>query len=773
MSGMLLRVKVWVGRHRLRLVVSAVLIGIVAGLAMGIAMGTRRTSSAPDRYTRFAGGDPDLVITQQSGPSLQDNVADLPGVRSTKAFVFVPSFLLSPVDGSLVFEPNPFAGDDDAFGTRAVEGRLTDPAEPNEFVVNRAMATLLRDRFGTRIGDSFQVASFDQAQVAANFDSFDSPAVAPFPATLVGVTESPSDFDEASPQMVFSRAYLGAHPEVGVVQTIIEVHLDEGAEPRTVMDAVHRMPYGEDAYSTTDRVVSDSARRAVRFQVTALWLVSALSTLAAAVVIVQVVSRTVRVSDDERRSILAIGWQRSHLAVERVIEGVIAAAMAAPIAAVIAYAITSRFPVGLLRLLEPTPGARADWTLTVLGVFLVVAVVTTAAVLVGLGRHATTATRDASGSVGTKIVARGASMPLAVGISFASADIHGRRPWGSRVAGAVGIAGLVGSAIVGLSLTRIVEHPASWGVNFDTLVGNPYNSSAEDVVGPVSSNPNVADVTGANIGSVTINGSNVATIGFDSVKGDLAPTVLRGRDPLQPNELGIGAEVARHLDVDIGDTVEVAGTSGEASPFTIVGIVVVPGNAGDGAAMIFDSYERLNPGAIENIALANFAEGAPAAAIEELLEVGYSPPDALPTPTSVQALQRVTAAPLLLGIVLAVLLFLGCAYLLATSVRARQRDLAILRALGSDSRQLRAIVHWQASLVGVTIMLIGVPLGILLGRWIIELLTTALGIVPGAEVPVPVIGLFALLPVVVANGLALLPGRRASRVRLAPLTLDR
>ena len=42
---------------------------------------------------------------------------------------------------------------------------------------------------------------------------------------LVGITEAPSDFDETSPQMVFSRSYLAAHPDVGVVQTIIAVYL--------------------------------------------------------------------------------------------------------------------------------------------------------------------------------------------------------------------------------------------------------------------------------------------------------------------------------------------------------------------------------------------------------------------------------------------------------------------------------------------------------------------------------------------------------------------
>ena len=55
-------------RGWLPLLASAVLVGCTAGLAMGVVAGTWRTSSAPDRYTADAGGDPDLTITQMYGP---------------------------------------------------------------------------------------------------------------------------------------------------------------------------------------------------------------------------------------------------------------------------------------------------------------------------------------------------------------------------------------------------------------------------------------------------------------------------------------------------------------------------------------------------------------------------------------------------------------------------------------------------------------------------------------------------------------------------------
>ncbi|MEO7369727.1 MAG: ABC transporter permease [Ilumatobacteraceae bacterium] len=772
-SAIKLRVRLWVGRHRVRLVVTAVLIGVASGLVMGIAAGARRTASAPDRYTRSAGGDPDLLITQLSGRPLNDLVAQLPGVTSAQALVFVPSFLVSPLDGSLLLEPNSFAGHDDTVGERVVVGRFSDPARPNEFTVNRPLASFLAERFGTRVGDDFQVASYDQSQVAANFTTVDKPAVARFTATLVGVTESPTEFDDPSQQVVFPGSFLAAHPDVGVVQTRIAVHVAAGVDPHDVMNAVHQLPNGADAYAMPSRVVSDSARRAVRFQVTALWLVCALSAIAAAVVIVQLVSRTVRVSGDERQALLALGWRRSDLAVERSIEGGIAAALAAPTATIVAYLLTKLFPLGVLRSFEPDRGARIDWLVTALGVVGGAAVVMTTAAIVG-NHHTRRATaRGIVAGFADTAATRGARMPLSVGARFASTDAGGRRSWFSLLAGVVGVAGLVGATLVGLSVTRIVERPDRWGVNYDALFGNPFVDTAADIVTPILDNPDVLAVTGANIGSVTINGSDTATIGFDSAKGHLLPTVLNGRDPRTVGEIGLGAEVARRLHVNVDDAVQVAGDSGEPRKLTVVGIVVTPGSAGNGAAMTFDAYHELNSRATQNLALVDFRPGSPADVADAVAAANFTPPGALITPTSVRALERVTAAPFLLAAVLTLLLVVACAYLLTTSVRARQRDLAILRSLGADSGQLRAVVHWQASLVAAMVLIVAVPLGIIVARTVVALLTDALGITPGADVPALVVAAVIGTALIVANVLALLPARRAARARIVQLSLDR
>lgn len=772
MPAMAFRCKAWLRRSLPAVVVTVLLIGVTSGLALTIASGARRTQTAPDRYTAQAGGDPDLVINQLGGPPLRDQVARLPGVTSARSQAFVPAFLVSPLDGSPLLEPNAFAGDDRFIGARIVEGRFTDPASPDEFTVNGPMASLLAKRFGTSVGDRFEVVAFTQEQVAAGFESLDEPAARSFTARLVGVSRSPVEFEDSSPGMVFPPSFLAAHPDVGVVQTQIAVRLD-GTDPAEVMDAVRSLPHGGDAYAIPFPVVSETARRAVRFQATALWLVTALCVVAAAVVVVQITSRVLSISREERRSMRALGWRQTDFAVEGLVEATFMAVLAAPIAVSMAYALSSAFPLGVLRTFEPTRGARMESPVSVLGLLLMTAVVLVTGWVAGMRRDRASAVPRSSGNVVSWMPMGNAGMPRHVGARFALSGSSGRTPWGSLVAGAIGLGGLVGSVVVGQTLVTVIDTPDRWGSNYDRLFGNPYTETDSDIVTQVAENPDVAAATGANIGSLNINGSDTAALGFDNAKGRLLPIVLRGRAPTRADEIGLGAEVARRLDVAIDDAVEVAGASGKARSLRVVGIVVTPDSAGNGAAVPFSTYRALHPTATQNVLFVDFRDGAKRSVIDRIANDNYTPPGAVVTPPSVKALGRVTVAPLLLAIVLALMLVIGSAYLLASSFRRRRRDLAILRALGSESRQLRAVVHWQSSLAAAVLVVPGVVSGIVLGRQVVARLLRTLGIVPGADLGMLRVAAIVGAVLLVANALAVPPARLAARLDTAHLSLDR
>jgi FtsX-like permease family len=770
MNAIALRVQVWVRRNLVRLVTTAMVIGLISGLVTGLAAGTRRTETAPDRSTAKAGGDPELAIQQQLGAPLSEQIATLPGVVSAKAVAFVPSFLVSPTDGSQLLEPNPFAGNEELFGVRVVKGRLPNPTAPDEFTVNRVYAAMLAKSFGTKVGDTFQIASFSQQQVDDRSFPGVPPSVPNFPATLVGITDRPGDFDDPSPSITYSPSFLAAHPTVGVVQTIISVRLDKETSPETVLDAVRAIPNGQDAFPLPTRLVSAEARRAVRFQVTALWLVTAVAALAAVAVLIQLVRRMLRVPDDEHMSLMALGWRPRDLATERALEGLIAAAIAVPVAALTSFGLTALFPLGVLRSFEPSVGPRIDWLLTVVGIAAASAVVIVGAASAGLRR-----VRRGGGSVAGVVAAIGAGVPLATGARMLGTHrTDGRRSWGLYVAGALGVAGIVGSGVVGLSLNTVLDHPARWGRNYDALYGNPYISTPGDIVTPIADSPDVVAVSGATIGALAINGRDTAAYAFDAVRGGLVPTVIDGRVPSTADEIGLGAEVARRLHVRVGDEVEATGPTGNTRQLRVVGITTTFSDVGAGVAVTFDGYRALSPTATKNIVVVKFRRGTAAADKEQLGEGFGTPLDQLLTlPPPVRALERVTAAPYLLTIVLGVLLLLACAYVLPLAVRARRHDLAVLRALGSDGRQLRGIVHWQSTLAGAIVLVFGVPIGIVIGRWIVKLLTSALGIVPGASVPLALVGVLVAGALLAANLLALLPARGATRATVRLLTKDR
>lgn len=106
---------------------------------------------------------------------------------------------------------------------------------------------------------------------------------------------------------------------------------------------------------------------------------------------------------------------------------------------------------------------------------------------------------------------------------------------------------------------------------------------------------------------------------------------------------------------------------------------------------------------------------------------------------------------------------------MVTTVRRRRHDLALLKTLGFTQRQLTAAVAWQASVVAVTGVVIGVPLGIAVGSWLWALFARQIYAVPQPSVPVLSVALVAVGSLVVANVVAALPGLAAARTSTAVL----
>ena len=106
---------------------------------------------------------------------------------------------------------------------------------------------------------------------------------------------------------------------------------------------------------------------------------------------------------------------------------------------------------------------------------------------------------------------------------------------------------------------------------------------------------------------------------------------------------------------------------------------------------------------------------------------------------------------------------------LAATVRRRRRDLALLKTLGFTHRQLATTVAWQASFVSLLGIVVGIPLGIALGRWLWILFAREIFAVPDPAVPVLAVVLVGIGAVVLANVVAAIPGRIAARTSTALL----
>jgi len=91
--------------------------------------------------------------------------------------------------------------------------------------------------------------------------------------------------------------------------------------------------------------------------------------------------------------------------------------------------------------------------------------------------------------------------------------------------------------------------------------------------------------------------------------------------------------------------------------------------------------------------------------------------------------------------------------------------MGLLKALGFVNAQVGATVLWQATTVALVGIVIGIPLGIVVGRVVWNTFATNLGAVPVATVPALTIAVLAIGVFVVANVLATLPAVTSARKR--------
>lgn len=529
--------------------------------------------------------------------------------------------------------------------------------------------------------------------------------------------------------------------------------------------------------------------------------------LAALVLVGQAVARYAAASAAELRTLRTLGMSRRQ-AVTAATAGPLAAAVAGGVAgAGVAVGCSGWFPIGAARQAEGTPGARADWT--VLGPGLAATALLVAAGAAGAAALALrTAPRGAGArrSAVARLVARaGLPVPAVVGARFALETGRGRTavPVRPALVGAVtGVLGVVAVFTFSHGVSDVAGHPERFGQTFQLAgdvgnAGQDYGPTAA-LLSALNATPRVDGVEDAHVGVATGpdgNGS-VTVYSYSGGPKPLPIVVTAGRMPQSPDEIALAPQAMKNVHTHVGGRLTLAGSAGAGSAggagpgnggagartFIVTGSALVPNGYhntyADGAWLtdagygtLFTGYKfhtvylSLRPDARNPNAGAQLAK-ALGAVDPDLGAYMFTPPEPL---AQVIGLRDVRELPIILGLFLALLAVGAVGHALATAVRRRARDLAVLRALGLTQRQCRWVVVSHATVLAVIGLVVGVPLGVALGHTVWHAVadyTPFEYVPPVAFWTLLIVGPGAL---VTANVLAAWPGQRAARLRVAQI----
>jgi ABC-type antimicrobial peptide transport system permease subunit len=608
------------------------------------------------------------------------------------------------------------------------------------------------------------------------------------------------------------------------------VRLRPGADPAAFITAAKtlekRYPQVQGNFTVFDNLSSETAatQRGIQPEAVALAVFAALAGLISLAVLGQLLARQLAMDAAEFPILRAIGMtQRSLLALSAARLALVTVA-GAVLAVAVAVAASPLMPVGAARLAEPDPGVQADVAVLAAG-FAAIAVVPLAL----LAWPATRAVSHAMEPLGVAEPAAGRTRPSllaaaltsagpvtsGIGVRMALEPGRGRTavPVRSALAGSVvAIAALVTAAVFGASLAGLVGTPGRYGQNWDAELNTGF-AAVPAALGAriLAAEPAITGYAQGDSGLLTIDGQIVPAIGVDpgrggAGQGDADPqdaggylTLLAGGAPAGPDEIALGAQTLRAIHARLGQTVRVAVNlaTGVAGPGTqrtmrIVGVAVFPDfslqdlsdtDLGNGAVVptALLSETAQNTGCVHGITCYDFFllryrpgtdAGAAAARLTAAATAVGCPPGACTVtsnqqPGDIRDYATIRDTPVVLGAVLAVLAVGTLAHVLLTGVRRRRRDVAVLKTLGFTRSQVQGMVAWEATALAAAALLIGIPVGVIAGRWAWALFADATGVASQATVEVPLVLLAIPVTLVLANLIAVWPGWRAARLRPA------
>ncbi len=800
-------------RSVVSLLATTMLVAVVAAAALTSAAGARRTSTVLDRYLAATATPdlevmaywPELVADADAMSSLADELAALDGVIDA-----VPSqaFVTFGVPGQSylrVVRTGPDARYLDVDRSPLVSGRDVDPSSGAEVVVSEQTAASL----GLEVGDTLAVptpstGTWAAVQLGAGDLAFDGPT---FELEVVGIArvatdlrtagQSPISYATASPAL--SGRLGDGSPTAGIFY--LRLHDDFDIADAVAVVVAAEMELGGTGWVTTETAVEElgPVRRGFDTLAVALALFAGFALLAGTFSLVQVLSRQLGSSRTVVRSARELGMSRRSTTAAIALPALGTVAVGTLVGVAVAIALSPRFPVFAARRAEPSPSVQIDPLVHVGGAV---------ALAVGLGLLVLWSARRQVAKVVDGHSARGTggvqsrngsarrstrwtawlSPPAEIGWSSVLDGARRRRAVtpSSAIAGVgIALAGVLALAVFTASHRAAADDPErsgfAWDVNvviLEDLAPTLAALAADDRVAATAELTCwYSQLTGVPAGETPV-------CALVARSGSMAPVITRGRAPGGPAEAALAARTARSLGVNVGDSV-VLEEGGRSREFRVVGLHLSPvahAGPGNGVLVTLDGLAgylgatvapdgSLDIGSDRRL-LITFAEGVdPDTTRDELAaELGAFLADPLHDhrpPELIALIGAIRPILVALGTFLAGLGTLGLIHYLTLSVSRGGREAAVLASLGFTRAQLRAVVTWQAAAVVVVAVAIGVPLGLLAGRWTWLMTVDDVGMIDTPATPWVAIGIIIGITMVAALAIATTFGWVAARRPLA------
>lgn len=804
------------------------LIGLVGGIAIGSVSAARRTNSSFNIF--LASTNPSQMSLLIYAPNVTSVLSRLPHVRHIEASLSADMGFPAGKHDAPRIPPALLSGDVTEIGSTdgeyfsedaaaVVAGHMANPKSRNQFVMTAAAERLM----GWHVGQIVPMYFYTSAE--ENSSSFGTNKVKPvlrLDMHLVGTVVLNDEVvldevDRYPAPIIFTPTLTRQLRGTGVYYDTYALQLDGGSRYVSAVEReiIAKLPKGATYNFHVTSTVSGQVNRSIKPDAIALGFFGLIAALAALIIAGSLIARTLQ-SDDEDLEILRSLGATPLMTTSASLTGIFGAIISgAVLADVVAVALSPLSPIGPVRAVYPDRGVSFDWPVLGLGFAILILVLASIAVLLTrrAARQRLTRQRIPEEPLGAKAARllgeAGLPVTSVVGVRFALDPGRHREsvPVRSALLGAVlAVTVIVATLTFGSSLNTLISRPAlyGWNWNYALLNAPPQSTSL------LNADPYVAAWSGYFAPDIQVDGTTVPVL-MGALRAKVSPPLLSGHEVDAVDQIVLGAATMQQLHEHLGgyvlasygssknapiyvppmrllivgtSTLPAVGTAGALHPSMGTGAIISasleppamskalksPIHTLDGPALVF---VRLRSGAPSAQALASLDKIAAVgdrafAAVPDGQAAGDSViVETVQYPAEIENYRSIGATPVVLALALTAGAVVALGLTLAASVRRRRRNLALLRALGFTGRQLMVTIAWQASVAGLVGVVVGVPAGILLGQWLWTLFARYIDAVPEPTVPVVSVVIVAVSAFVLANVVAMLPGRNAANTPAA------